>query len=218
MISENSVCLSKMELATIEADTMDYLDNLKEKAGKLLKAEKNETSLGSMIDSGARGNIDNQIKAQVLMGQQTMNDGRLEPKISGGTRVNAFFLENSPDPKARGFVAESLYQGLSPQGWLSSAMPSRQTQMDTNFKTKDTGYAAKKMMASAGDYVVRADGTVRDEQDRIISFSPSHFIDPSRMIKRGDTFSVVNCQQLYNEVRSAYEAKEKIAREYNRKW
>lgn len=218
MESENLVCMTKAELATIEADTMDNMDAIKERAGGLLKDESDTGSLGQMIDSGARGNIGNQINATVLLGQQTMSDARLEPKISNGTRVNAFFLENSPDPKARGFVAESLYQGLSPQGWLSSAMPSRQTQMDTNFKTKDTGYAAKKMMAAAGDYVVRGDGTVRDEQDRIISFSPAHFIDPSRMIRRGNVFSVVNCKQLYNEVKAAHDAKEKSIKEYNRKW
>lgn len=218
MESEAIVCLSRAEIDTIEADTMDKLDLIGEEATSFLDQEEEKKSMENMVESGARGKKDNLKNAKLLMGQQTMSDGRLKPKISGGTRVNAFFLENSPDPKARGFVAESLYQGLSPQGWLSSAMPSRQTQMDTNFKTRDTGYAAKKMMAAAGDYVVRADGTVRDEQDRIITFSPSNFIDPSRMIKRGDTFSVVNCQQLYNDVKGQHDAKVKSVREYNRKW
>lgn len=211
---------SHYETATIEADVMAALDAIKSDGIQLLMM--NPTVGGSvtpMIKSKARGNEGNLFQAKFGMGQQTMSNARLKEAISGGTRVLPFFLENDPDPAARGYIRNSLFQGLNPTEWISAAMPTRQTQTDTAFKTADTGYMQKKLTASCGDFLVHPDGSVRDEQGQIVTHSyGGHFFDPSRMSKMGDNFSFVDVQQLVNQVKAEEDSKIKTRKEWFRKF
>ena len=206
------------EKAELEADTFDHMDSIKGKAVEIVLSKAIVERGGpviSMIKSKARGEDFNLVQAQFGLGQQTKSGSRLKESISGGTRVLPFFLENDPDPEARGYVKQSLFRGLQPLGYFASSMPARETQTDTSLKTSSTGYMQKKLQACMGDFIIYADGTVRDEKGNIVSYLyGGHGFDPSRMIKKGDKFLFVDVDQLVREVNAKFDAPIQYRKEY----
>jgi DNA-directed RNA polymerase beta' subunit len=202
------------EIATIEADTLDALEKIRGDGIKMLKKGTPEGgSLFSMITSGARGNEGNWVQSEFALGQQTVSGARLKEAISGGTRVLPFFLENDPDPGARGYARNSFFRGLTPTEYFAAAMPARQTQTDTAFKTGETGYMQKRLMAFCGDFTVQQDGTVRDAEGKIVTYAyGGHFFDPSRMVRIGDKFSFIDIEAVVQQIRAEEDAIEKIRR------
>ena len=207
-------CRTLAEIETVEADVTDATEAIATEGRILLMSKLNKGDFVDMIKSEARGSDQNASQMNVAMGQQTMSNARLKPKVSDGTRVNTLFLMEDPDPEAYGFVRQSLFQGMSATGWFAASMPSRQTQMDTAFKTGDTGYLQKRMMANNGDFVVVEDGSVRDEFGSIISFaSGGTFFDPARMTKMGGNYSLCDCSQLYTQLEADQSSTVKTVRE-----
>lgn len=214
---ENVSTRSVYEKSTIEADVMDALDAFRGEGVKFTQDSLNPTgSLAELTKSGARGNIGNVVNSIFALGQQTMNDSRLKESISGGTRVNPFFMENDPDVMARGYVRSSLFKGMGPEEFISAAMPARQTQTDTAFKTGETGYMQKLLMAACGDFVVYADGTVRDEKGQIVSYL--YGMDPSRVTKVGDGYLFADINQLVQQVKAEANSSQKTKNEYFKKF
>lgn len=216
--TEAIIAKSMAELDTIEANILDILDVLKEAGEKLLADNPNVGgSVDPMIKSGARGKIENLGQAKFGVGQQTMSGGRLKPAISGGTRVNPFFLENSSSAASRGYVRNSYFRGLTPAEVFASAQPARQTQTDTAFKTGEAGYMQKRLLAFCGDFRVKEDGTVRDEKNQIVTYAyGGNFLSPSRMTKKDDVFVFVDVEQIIEEIKTEEEAIEKTRRIYNK--
>lgn len=214
---DNVSTRSIYEKQTIEADVMDALDTFRGEGVKIIQASLNpDGTLSALTKSGARGNIGNIVNSMLSLGQQTMNDSRLKEAISGGTRVNPFFMENDPDARARGYIRNSLFNGLGPEEWYSAAAPARQTQTDTAFKTGETGYMQKLLMAACGDFVVYPDGTVRDEKAQIVSYF--YGMDPSRVTKVGDGYLFADLQQLVQQTKAEHDATIKTKNEYFRKF
>lgn len=211
---------SLVEKATIEANALDELDSIKGEGKMLLKKYPGTAREAiDLVTSGARGNESQLIQSKVTLAQQTMSNARLKEAISGGTRVTPFFLENDPNPEHRGFIRNSFYSGLTPAEWISAAMPARQTQTDTAFKTGETGYMQKRLMAGADDFIVHADGTVRDERGNIVTFLYGGLgFDPSRMVKVSDNFTFVDVDQLIQEINADEDAIVKTRTEYYRKF
>lgn len=196
------------EKATIEADALDATSAIKDAVERWVDA--NPSTHKSMINttkSGARGKKANLVESVGALGQQTMSGARLREGISGGTRVLPFFLENDPNPAARGFIRNNFFRGQTSSEFFSAAGPARQTQTDTAFKTGETGYMQKKLMAFCGDFAICADGSVRDEKGNVVTFAyGGDLIDPSRAFKVGDTFMFVDVEQLVHEVNAELEA------------
>jgi hypothetical protein len=214
---DNPSTRSIYEAQHIEANMLDAMDVFR---GELVKVTKDSMdpkgSLAELTGSGARGNLGNIVNSYTALGQQTMNDARLKESISGGTRVTPFFLENDPDAMARGYVRSSLFRGMGPAEFISAAMPARQTQTDTAFKTGETGYMQKLLMAACGDFVVFADGTVRDEKGQIVSYL--YGMDPSRVTKVGDGYLFADIQQLVQQAKAESSATMKTKNEYFKKF
>jgi DNA-directed RNA polymerase beta' subunit len=210
---------STYEKAKLDADVTDTFDSIISKGKKLIMDNPGKGgSVIEMVKAGARGNDSNFFQAKVALGSQTMSGERLKEAISGGTRVNPFFLENDPDPAARGYVRNSLFRGMTPTDFFSSAMPARQTQTDTAFKTGDTGYMQKKLMAVCGDYKVCPDGTVRDERGNIVTYLyGGHGMDASRMVKKHENFYFVDVEQIVNRVNAEADSKIRTRREFFKK-
>ena len=214
---ENVSTRSIYERDTVEADLVDATDRLRTEGVTFTQNSLNpDGSLAELTRSGARGTINNVVNSVVSLGQQTMNNARLKEAISGGTRVTPFFLENDPDAMARGYVRSSLFKGMGPAEWYSAAAPARQTQTDTAFKTGETGYMQKLLMAACGDFVVYADGTVRDEKGQIVSYL--YGMDPSRVTKVGDGYLFADINQLVQQVRAESQTQIRTKNEYFKKF
>ena len=73
----------------------------------------------------------------------------------------------------------------------------------------------KKLQACMTDYIVKQDGTIRNEKNEVITFMyGGHGFDPSRMVKIGDNFLFVDVQQLKRETDAYFDARIKFAKEY----
>jgi hypothetical protein len=73
----------------------------------------------------------------------------------------------------------------------------------------------KRLQACMGDFIVYADGTVRDEKGNIVSYLYGGYgFDPSRMTKKGDKFVFVDVDQLVREVNAKFDAPLQYKKEY----
>jgi len=210
---------SSIERATTEANIVDEMERMKNTALVLMKAHPgSESTALELVLAGARGNQDQLLNSKVFLGQQTMSNARLKESISGGTRVTPFFMKNDPKPEHRGAIKNSYRSRLTPVEAISAAMPARQTQTDTAFKTGETGYMQKLLMASCGDFIVYADGSVRDERGNIVSFLYGGMgFDPSRMVKSDEILGFVDVSQLVQQINAEEEAVQRTRSEYFRK-
>ena len=93
------------------------------------------------------------------LGQQTVNSGRIP---------NGFFNRTLPhfnmyakEPKAKGFVQNSFYSGLTAIEFFFHTMGGREGLVDTAVKTAETGYMQRRLMKALEDISVQYDGTVR---------------------------------------------------------
>lgn len=210
---------SDPERATIEANILDEMEKMKNTGIELMTAHPgSEKTALELVLAGARGNKDQLLNSKVFLGQQTMSNARLKESISGGTRVTPFFLKSDPKPEHRGAIRNSYYSRMRPAEFISAAMPARQTQTDTAFKTGETGYMQKLLMASCGDFIVYADGTVRDERGNIVTFLYGGLgFDPSRMTKADEILSFVNVAQLVQQINAEEDAIKRTRAEWYRK-
>jgi len=205
------------EKTKMEADSLDALEAIRGKLSEIVLSKEEKARGGplmAMINSKARGNEFNLIQAKAGVGQQTKSNARLKQAISGDTRVFPFFMENDPDPEARGYVRNSLFRGMTPVEYYSASMPARESQTDTSLNTGKTGYMQRKLQAACGDFRIFPDGTVRNEKGEIITFSYGTGLDPSRMIKKGGEFYFVDVEQLVRETNSYFEAPIRVRKEY----
>jgi hypothetical protein len=130
---ENVTMRSKYEKASMEADTSDALASIKEEGLKLVLSKEMVEKGGpliAMIKSKARGQDFHLVQSMFGVGQQTVSGERLKESISGGTRFLPYYLENDPDPEARGFIKSSLFRGLTPGEYYAASAPARQTSTD----------------------------------------------------------------------------------------
>jgi hypothetical protein len=135
---EHVTMRSRYEKASMEADTSDALASIKEEGLKLVLSKEMIERGGpliSMIKSKARGQDFHLVQAMFGVGQQTVSGERLRESISGGTRTLPYYLENDPDPSARGFIKSSLFRGLQPGEYYAASAPARQTSTDSSLNT-----------------------------------------------------------------------------------
>jgi len=135
---EHVTIKSKYEKASMEADTVDQLSAIGGEGLKLVLSKdiiEKGGPLISMIKSKARGQDFHLIQSIFALGQQTVSGERLKESISGGTRSLPYYLENDPDPEARGYIRSSLFRGLNPGEYYAASEPARQTSTDSSLNT-----------------------------------------------------------------------------------
>lgn len=85
-------------------------------------------------------------------------------------RTLPHFEVDSKEPKARGFVQNSFYDGLTPPEFFFHTMAGREGLIDTAVKTADTGYMQRRLIKAMEDIVILYDGSVRNSEGSIIQF------------------------------------------------
>ena len=125
-------------------------------------------------------------------------------RVSNGftMRTLPHFKVGSKEPKARGFVQNSFYTGLTPNEFFFHTMAGREGLIDTAVKTADTGYMQRRLIKAMEDIVVVYDSSVRNSEGNIVQFiygddglDPVHCeeyedfpIDIDRLVKYTRTF------------------------------
>lgn len=123
-----------------------------------------ENSIGVMTEKGAgtKGSVANIGQMMGSVGQQFYHGERLVATLSDGRRLLPSYDYDDPSPEAHGFVPDSFFKGLSPQGLFFIHAGSRESLLDTALLTADVGTIQHRMVKSFENIGIAYDGSVRN--------------------------------------------------------
>ncbi len=158
------------------------LDVIKEKFEEFLKNPFLAHGF-TMVISGARGKESNIINMAALIGQAYVREKRPHRGFMG--RVTAHFKPGDISAEPRGFVKESLREGLSMLGLFFWGMGGRIGEVDKGVSTQISGYYYRRLSNALMDVIAFPDMTVREvTNNAVISFMfgddglfPMHALD-----------------------------------------
>lgn len=134
-----------------------------------------------MIDCGSKGSQMNMIQISGHLGQNNVEGRRIQAEIDGGARTLPCFERGDKHPRTRGFIENSYLKGLTPSEFWFHAKAGREGVINTAVKTRDSGYAERKLVKRMEDLTVQLDHTVRNSVNNIVSFSYGESLDPTMM-------------------------------------
>lgn len=192
-----------------ENDITKVLNSLNSKLQKntLEKISRNNGIL-KMIESGAKGGLDNLTQISGSLGQQNYLGGRIPMYISGGRRTLCCYSLDMKTPETRGFVSSSFLEGLKPQEVFFHAACGRAGILNTSMTTPESGYNQRQMTRFLEFLKVTYDNTVRDDQNQIVEFnygSDGILAEQTLLIKtekQGTVTSFVDVQRLVTKLES----------------
>jgi DNA-directed RNA polymerase II subunit RPB1 len=123
-------------------------------------ASKMPGGFNDMIESGSKGNILNLTQVVALLGQQSVSGGRI-PLPPHRLRTTVHFPRNDNGAMARGFVANSYFNGLTPPEMFFHSMGGREGLIDTAIKTATIGYIQRRFVKFMEEATIWYDGTIR---------------------------------------------------------
>lgn len=141
------------------------------------RCTQNRSRLGSnaqhdMVKSGSKGNPWNNIQMEAAVGAQSVSGGRISCAFDGRAVPSARI---TPDPLAQrleeaGFVTRSFREGLTPQLAFHHAAASRESLVDSQANTPDTGYIQRRLVKWMESHRVWWNGMVTDVKGGIVQF------------------------------------------------
>lgn len=166
-----------------ESQICVYLKNLENLADKFSKdaLSKNNDFL-TMVNSGAKGNMENIVKILGMLGQIFVYGKRPKMDLNNITRCNTYCVKDSKNLKYRGFCKSSFMNGLDPLELFFHLMASRCGLIDTAIMTADTGSLHHRINKNFEDILSCYDGSVRSVNGKIIQFSYNDGFDASNLV------------------------------------
>ena len=102
----------------------------------------------------------------MLLGQQAVRGKRLSRGYSG--RVLPYFRKGDKAPNAKGFIASSFFEGLTPIEFYMHAMGARDSGMTKSLVTAVSGYLQRRLINALQDLYVDRDLSVKDASGALI--------------------------------------------------
>ncbi|ETO12662.1 hypothetical protein RFI_24716, partial [Reticulomyxa filosa] len=154
---------------TFEGKVNDLLNKAMDEAGKAVRNALNKlNNVKLMADAGSKGTAINLSQIIACVGQQNVQGRRIPNGFTNRTLPH--FNKGDLGPEARGFVANSYLQGLTPEEMFFHAMGGREGLVDTAVKTASTGYIQRRLIKAMEDVMVCYDRTVRNSLGDVIQF------------------------------------------------
>jgi len=150
----------------IKSSLLAYGSEITQKINNHLKTEEPTNNFHIMIESGAKGKIDNIGHIIGGLGQNVLDGNRIKKKVNNRTLPH--FFQNDDRAFARGFIQNSYYQGLTPTEFFFHHITAREGMIDTAIKTSDSGYLQRKLIKGMEDIIITYDKTVRSGNNVII--------------------------------------------------
>ena len=144
-----------------------------------------DNRLEVMIESGSKGSRMNIIQITGHLGQNNVEGKRIQAEIDDASRTLPCFKRGDKHPRTRGFIENSFMTGLSPAEFFFHARAGREGVVNTAVKTRDSGYAERKLVKRMEDMVVELDQTVRNSVSNIIDFTYGDGFDPTMTVNTG---------------------------------
>ncbi len=160
---------------TLDADTFEtnILSSLSAVSGEItqkiinhLKKNEPNNNFYVMIESKAKGKIDNIGQIIGGLGQNVLDGKRIKKKVNNRTLPH--FYQNDDRSLARGFIPNSYYHGLTPTEFFFHHITAREGMIDTAIKTSDSGYLQRKLIKGMEDIMMAYDKTIRSGNNVII--------------------------------------------------
>lgn len=152
---------------TLESICSGLLSDIRDTIGKLCMTNLPKTNYPLiMATCGSKGSAINICQMIYCVGQQVVSGNRIPDGFI--QRSLPHFLPNAKEPKAKGFVANSFYSGLTPMEFFFHTMGGREGLVDSAVKTADTGYMQRRLMKALEDLCISYDGTVRTADNEIV--------------------------------------------------
>ena len=169
--TENGI--GDFDFETLETKLSQDLTSVREKTGKLVLDNLNQTNSLYAMATGAqsKGNVTNITQISACLGQQELTgtgSARIGKLYNG--RTLPYYCIDDDTPEARGFVSNSYLTGLNPQEFFFHMMAGRIGLIDTAVKTSDTGYIQRRLIKALEDIKITYDGTVRNANNGILQF------------------------------------------------
>ena len=156
-------------LQSLEEILNGVLGKLRESAGQeAMKALPWTNTPRIMAECGSKGSPLNISQMIACVGQQAVGGNRIENGFVNRTLPHFQYEELTP--KAKGFVANSFYSGLTPTEFFFHTMGGREGLVDTAVKTAETGYMARRLMKALEDLSLQYDSTVRNSENTVVQF------------------------------------------------
>lgn len=178
-------------------ESLDIIRNLGIKLAQEVLVEDN--SLTIMTERGAKtkGQIENIAQIVGSVGQQYFQGERIPAKLSNGRRVLPSFDLDDNDPRSHGFVPESFFKGLSPEGLFFIQAGGREGIINTHLTTADTGTLQRSLTKAFENFIIYYDGSVRNING--VMFMPNYnmYFDPAELLKlEGDKTGFIDLKSL----------------------
>ena len=156
-------------LQSLEEILNGVLGKLRESAGQeAMKTLPWSNTPRIMAECGSKGSPLNISQMIACVGQQAVGGNRIENGFVNRTLPH--FQNEELTPKAKGFVANSFYSGLTPTEFFFHTMGGREGLVDTAVKTAETGYMARRLMKALEDLSLQYDSTVRNSENTVVQF------------------------------------------------
>ncbi|XP_006653556.2 DNA-directed RNA polymerase III subunit 1 [Oryza brachyantha] len=183
---------------TLEHKITHVLNKIREAAGNICMDTLHwRNSPLIMSQCGSKGSPINISQMVVCVGQQSVGGHRAPNGFIDRTLPH--FPINSKTPAAKGFVANSFYNGLTATEFFFHTMGGREGLVDTAVKTAETGYMSRRLMKGLEDLSVFYDQTVRNASGGIVQFLyGDDGMDPAKM--EGEDGKPLNLDQLFMKV------------------
>lgn len=179
---------------TLEVIINGELSRIREDAGKkcLLELPRSNAPW-IMARCGSKGSKINMSQMIACVGQQSINGARIPDGFE--ERSLPHFPRRSKIPKAKGFVSNSFFTGLTATEFFFHTQGGREGLVDTAVKTAETGYMQRRLMKALEDLSTQYDLTVRNSVGVMIQFRyGDDGLDPAYMEGQGKPVAL---QRLY---------------------
>uniref|UniRef100_A0A7I4YH32 DNA-directed RNA polymerase subunit n=1 Tax=Haemonchus contortus TaxID=6289 RepID=A0A7I4YH32_HAECO len=154
---------------TLEALILRELSSIRDKAGEACIGNLSVyNSPLTMAICGSKGSFINISQMIACVGQQAIFGHR--PPDGFDKRCLPHFEKSEKTPKAKGFVENSFFSGLTPTEFFFHSMAGREGLVDTAVKTAETGYMQRRLVKCLEDFCVSYDGTIRSSCGDIVEF------------------------------------------------
>ena len=146
-------------------------------------------AIGVMTDQGSaskgagtKGGVANIAQMMGSVGQQFYRGERLRPTLTGGRRLLPSYDVDDNGPEGHGFIPQSFFTGLTPQGLFFLQAGGREGILDTALGTAKTGAMQHRMMKAFENTVIGHDGSIRNTIGTMFSPMYNSGYDSSEMI------------------------------------
>lgn len=138
-----------------------------------------DSSVVIMRKAGSKGAEKDQNLIFSFMGQQYFKGRDRAPlKYSRDKRWLFTFHPDDKSIGSRGFCRNSLMQGMDPNSYIANAASAREAACDTHAGgLQNVGYINRLSILMQANNIMRADGSVRNEKEQIISCCPGFNVE-----------------------------------------